>query len=590
MLRFLTETAHFLGIMCHLPTKQEIDLSYDPKSKFTEKGRRLGMKQDRLLSLLSCMFLSFTLTYLFMRSGNHLERPASLRCQAVPRDLVHVRPLEDASLAIRGVPKSLAWKKGEKTPRSTPIKILPVDFGYYFNPSILELAGGLHVFALRMGWLYGGECLQFATMKDPVAASFHCMKLNKERFVDHTLLGKYEPSSHELIVHDQGPSPSASSSGLQDSIDVTLWDSGAFWHDTRLLFPFNHRPIPGKDKILLTSQNIEILGHDDWSALDYASSLVLQLTYLAAVDPATILDVQSLSAMRDKKVTRWLFYDAELERQEHERRSKDPSSDSSSWKLSSFDVMRLKCGQRPPGLPALPVDATTEVALLYNVTNKQERTLHDDWYFIKDKNWAPFAHDNKVLWSYTIYPHHVICENDIEITQLSEMDVDCIICVAKYNSSSFPVHKIRRRLEEQGYEEVSVHLNGAPAYLVEEKNAYLGLMHIIKTNRSKDELGWERRTRTYDHYFYTTETKPPFRVTGVSSVRAALSRSRGWSHWFEVSEEVIVEFAMYMQYHPDRPGQEFVISYGTGDRFARTATFSLAAIWASFESEGPESA
>jgi hypothetical protein len=66
---------------------------------------------------------------------------------------------------------------------------------------------------------------------------------------------------------------------------------------------------------------------------------------------------------------------------------------------------------------------------------------------------------------------------------------------------------------------------------------------------------------------------------GVSTLRVALERSRGWSHWFDIDDVVTVEFAMYMQFHPDRPGQEIVISYGDGDRMSRTATLAIDDIW-----------
>jgi hypothetical protein len=480
-------------------------------------------------------------------------------------------------LVIQNVPTHLAWKKGEKNPRTTEkIKVMPVDFGYYFNPSILELDNGKHIFALRMGWVYRSGCEKFhVTAADEafsselmVEAMFLCLKHHKERFVDQTLFGEFDPPSQTLVVRNQGRAPSSLLTSKKD-FDSALWDAGAFWHDTRLVYPWNERPIPGLNKIFLTSQSIEILGHDDWNALDGDSNLCLHVTHLAAIDP---LQVLKPDVMNRQKMTRWLYYDAEQDRQEWNRRKQGESK----WQLSSFDIARLKCQQRPAGLPSLPFDPN-EMSM--NSLSNQDR-LDESWYFLKDKNWSPFAYNGTVLWSYTIAPNHVVCENDIDLRQEGADGADCVLCVTKYNSSSSSVFDaLNHRLHLQGYENVAAHLNGAPAYLVPGKNLYLGLMHIIKVNRTSDELGWEKRSRTYEHYFYVLEAVPPFRVVGVSTLRVVLERSRGWSHWFDIDDVVTVEFAMYMQFHPDRPGREIVISYGDGDRMSRTATLAIDDIW-----------
>ena len=79
------------------------------------------------------------------------------------------------------------------------------------------------------------------------------------------------------------------------------------------------------------------------------------------------------------------------------------------------------------------------------------------------------------------------------------------------------------------------------------------------------------------------EAEPPFRITAIAQRRIPLTRSRCWSPWFEVDDIVGEEFAMTMQYHPDRLGREIVISYGDGDRYARVDTFAMEDVWASFQ-------
>jgi hypothetical protein len=526
--------------------------------------------------------------------------------ETTPRRLFDVAPVvvssaPQAPLTIQNLPQQLAWKKGEKHPRPSIVKLLPVDVGYIYNPSILELANGKQIFALRMGWLFGSGCEKIMAAAEAASpessdflleSTFHCFKHHQERFIDQTLLGEFDATSNTMMVRDQGPAPSSLLSLNQDFDFATSWDAGAFWHDTRLQHPFNHRPMPGLDKILLTSQNIEILGHADWNALDNDSNLVLQLTYITALDPSRILDPVT---MNRHKMTRWLYYDAALERQEWDRRQQiggvggvelSSSSSPHEWQLSSFDVARLKCHQRPAGLPALPFDPQ-EVSVMNPSTSASSLLdppkLNNSWYFIKDKNWSPFAYEGKVLWSYKLAPHHVVCENDVDLTQDGTQDVDCVLCVTKYNSTSSHVFDdLYRGLRQQGYDNAVAHMNGAPAYFVPDKNLYLGLMHVIKENRTTDELGWGKTSKTYEHYFYALEATPPFRVAAVATVRIALERSRAWSNWFDIDHAVTVEFAMYMQYHPDRPGREIVISYGDGDRLARTATVGMDDVWASF--------
>lgn len=279
-------------------------------------------------------------------------------------------------------------------------------------------------------------------------------------------------------------------------------------------------------------------------------------------------------------MTRWLYYDKELERQEWQSRS---TQNDYQWKLSSFDVARMKCRERPDELPALPFNPNKRVD---EAIEFEERMSDQDWYFVKDKNWSPFVYNDSVLWSYSLFPNHVVCENDVDLRQLPDGidNVECVFCVTKYNSSSISIaERFYNSIHDQGFENVVGHLNGAPSYFIPEKNLYLGVMHIIKENHTTDDLGWEKRTKTYEHYFYALDAVPPFALKAISSVRVPLERSRGYSHWFDIDDTVIVEFVMYMQYHPDRPGREIVISYGDGDRHARVATLPLDDVLASFD-------
>ena len=49
---------------------------------------------------------------------------------------------------------------------------------------------------------------------------------------------------------------------------------------------------------------------------------------------------------------------------------------------------------------------------------------------VKDKNWSPFMHDDRLLWIYSFDPF-IICENDVD---LRKHNVDCVICERKYSA------------------------------------------------------------------------------------------------------------------------------------------------------------
>ena len=83
---------------------------------------------------------------------------------------------------------------------------VPVDFGYIYNPSVLELEDGTQLFAARMSWVYGGECAPFALSEDGDSnknekkALYNCLKIHGDKFADQTLLGQYHPENGELQV------------------------------------------------------------------------------------------------------------------------------------------------------------------------------------------------------------------------------------------------------------------------------------------------------------------------------------------------------------------------------------------------------
>ena len=101
----------------------------------------------------------------------------------------------------------------------------------------------------------------FQDLQNPLSM-YNCLRTHMERFTDQTILGRYLPSSGELLVtspsngHDQNViefNPLVS--------DVESWNGGPGWFDTRLIYPYSHRyPLNNKGsdeqnepKIIITS-------------------------------------------------------------------------------------------------------------------------------------------------------------------------------------------------------------------------------------------------------------------------------------------------------------------------------------------------
>lgn len=106
---------------------------------------------------------------------------------------------------------------------------------------------------------------------------------------------------------------------------------------------------------------IELLGHDDWHDITEDATLALQLTYVTILEPSSLLDNAVNHELKTKKLSRFIFYDAEKEQTELERRRSGEG-----WTALASDVARLKCKARPEGLPPLPFERKFALYLLPN--------------------------------------------------------------------------------------------------------------------------------------------------------------------------------------------------------------------------------
>jgi hypothetical protein len=351
-----------------------------------------------------------------IRTGDYDATSIHLRRRHNGRDYV-----KGDKLRISNIPTSLPWKVSNRY--GPPATVVPVDYAYFYNPSILELADGSFIYAGRMSWLYGGDCHKYAHFDDPEPI-YNCLRTHAQRFADQSVIGQYRPVVGELEI----VSPSSNNEVFHlpefspENSSMSPWNGGSEWFDTRLLYPYNHRySTDGGNKIIMTSQNTELIRNAEWSEVKDTSTLVLQLTYIGTLDPSPIFGKKNgaVDFMSQKKLSRWFFFDANAEREEFDKRRKGIA-----WTPMVFDVARLKCKARPAHLPALPfqIDGNHEPSqstraenhsttqpksigghigpeLVHEPPAGDHRRLAalegDAWVTIKDKNWAPFAYKSE---------------------------------------------------------------------------------------------------------------------------------------------------------------------------------------------------
>mmetsp|Transcript_7727 Transcript_7727/g.11059 ORF Transcript_7727/g.11059 Transcript_7727/m.11059 type:complete len:565 (-) Transcript_7727:315-2009(-) len=545
-------------------------------SSFTSHRKGAAMKRQlSFRSILSthvlqsgmvvcCLFSFFTMSS-FSRSI--IEQPHNRRLNVIPD---HIK---DRLLTVINMPNHLSWAPWYAPNRSA---IVPVDYSYAFNPSILELSDGSHIFAARIGWVYFGNCKKYEREND-AASLYNCLRTHLHQYGDFSVFGFLHSEGNELEIL---PPTLLADKGHDNITNPLSWAGGQDWFDTRLVYPFNHRYDPSNNtrnhNILVTSQKTEYITGMDWFELEGSNNLILQSSFIGSVsNPSSWLQEKQAAPVKHNQLKRWVYYDDVAEKQEWKGREDGVSV----WNITVADIARVKCKPRPQGYPPLPYNEGDFAPknLPPSRVDKSHRRLAaivtENSKVVVDKNWAPFVYKQRTLFSYDLEPHHVICENDVNP---EDDDIDCVFCIPKHRSNSSDVlSPFKAEMLSRGFNESRVHLNGAPAYHIEALNSFLGIMHVVNVKKYIDPAGLPKQTRAYEHFFYLTEAEPPFKLTRVAKHKIPLQSSRCISPWFGASDTVEVNFATYMQFHPDRPGAEIVISYGEGDRHPRISTFGM---------------
>lgn len=125
---------------------------------------------------------------------------------------------------------------------------------------------------------------------------------------------------------------------------------------------------------------------------------------------------------------------------------------------------------------------------------------------IKEKNWMPFVHRDRLFMTHSVHPHRVF----------------------EVNSSGVAVaqHLSRNDALFEPFSREDVH-GGPPVVLVPAKHSstgqdyYLGVFHFFQTFGEGSG-----KVKVYHHYAYKTEAAPPFRVCAVSRELSLVTRRK----------------------------------------------------------------
>lgn len=214
---------------------------------------------------------------------------------------------------------------------------------------------------------------------------------------------------------------------------------------------------------------------------------------------------------------------------------------------------------------------------------------------IKEKNWMPFVHQDRLFMTHSVHPHRVF----------------------EVNSSGVAVaqHLSRNDALFEPFSREDVH-GGPPVVLVPAKHSstqvdyYLGVFHFFQTFGEGSG-----KVKVYHHYAYKTEAKPPFRVCAVSAELSLVTRRKrrsggggdggdgengggaeeagGWTHqriWKDTSQTAyvaglaLVERGGAGSKRGGRASLDVLLSYGSSDIDARLLALPLAELDAMFAS------
>ncbi|GBF90507.1 hypothetical protein Rsub_03503 [Raphidocelis subcapitata] len=187
---------------------------------------------------------------------------------------------------------------------------------------------------------------------------------------------------------------------------------------------------------------------------------------------------------------------------------------------------------------------------------------------IKEKNWMPFVHDDKLHVTYSVVPHRVF----------------------QMNSTGYAVRQYVTGADAALAPFAGEDVHGGPPVVrvarAGEAPYYLGVLHFFKTFGEGAS-----KVKAYHHYFYKTEAAPPFRICAVSKEIPLVTRKKeappaagaaggdAWTHqriWKDTSQTAYAS-GLFVD------GERVLLSYGSSDIDARMLSLGLADVDALFQ-------
>jgi hypothetical protein len=240
---------------------------------------------------------------------------------------------------------------------------------------------------------------------------------------------------------------------------------------------------------------------------------------------------------------------------------------------------------------------------------------------IKEKNWMPFVHQDRLFMTHSVHPHRVFEVNSSGVA------------TAMHVTRNDPLFAPFAREDVHGgppvvlvpgkwgkYNNARASGGGKAAAAAAAEDYYLGVFHFFRTSGEGSA-----KVKAYHHYAYKTEARAPFRVCAVSRELALVTRSRrrsadggeggagggeGWTHqriWKDTSQTAYVAGLALVERGaggggggggagqrggrgskegrgaPPPPPVDVLLSYGSSDIDARLLTLPLSELDAMFE-------
>jgi hypothetical protein len=188
---------------------------------------------------------------------------------------------------------------------------------------------------------------------------------------------------------------------------------------------------------------------------------------------------------------------------------------------------------------------------------------------VKEKNWMPFVHRNKLHMVHSISPTRIFQFNSSGhssagfFTDPAQLLAQCQLPTDGRLHGGPPLLPMRTSMQARGLAGRSKGRRARSRHAAGAHQFYLGVLHYF------DFIGPEMY-RQYHHFFFTMQNKPPFSICSVSAEILL--------HEVNTADVHTKYLAYVAGLHYNAAASEVVLSYGTADSQARLLVMPLSEV------------